>query len=107
MHRLATVVLPADDVSDDIVVVNGMQALGRITMNNPNLKPMDSDTYDVRLAYYTKNGGSWAIGVYRKNFRNFSPCFTEPASSSTCSASASPLQPNGSIRQGKGMLLRL
>jgi outer membrane receptor protein involved in Fe transport len=69
---LSTVVLPADDVSDDIVIVNGMQALGRITMNNPNLKPMDSDTYDVRLAYYTKNGGSWAIGVYRKNFRNFS-----------------------------------
>jgi TonB-dependent receptor len=68
---LNTVVLPADDISDDIVTVNGMQALGRITLTNPDLKPMDSDTYDVRLAYYTKNGGSWAVGVYRKNFRNF------------------------------------
>lgn len=32
---------------------------------------MDSDTFDLRLAYYTKNGGSWAFGVYRKNFSNF------------------------------------
>ncbi len=68
---LASVVLPSDEISDDLVTVNGMQALGRITLTNPDLKPTDSDTVDVRLAYYTRNGGSWALGVYRKNFRNF------------------------------------
>ncbi len=68
---LATVVLPSDEISDDLVTVNGMQALGRITLTNPDLKPTDCDTFDVRLAYYTKNGGSWAVGVYRKNFQNF------------------------------------
>ena len=69
--NLANVVLPSDDISNDLVTVNGMQALGRITLTNPNLKPTNSDTFDVRLAYYTNNGGSWAIGVYRKKFQNF------------------------------------
>lgn len=68
---LTAVVIPADDITDDLVTVNGQQALGRITLTNPDLKPMDADTFDLRLAYYTKNGGSWAFGVYRKNFRNF------------------------------------
>jgi TonB-dependent receptor len=68
---LANVVMPSDDISDDLVTVNGVQALGRITLTNPDLKPMDSDTIDIRLAYYTRNGGSWAIGVYRKDFANF------------------------------------
>jgi iron complex outermembrane recepter protein len=69
---LEDVVIPADDISDDLVTVNGQLANGRITLNNPDLKPMDSKTYDIRLAYYTRNGGTWAIGVYRKNFKNFS-----------------------------------
>lgn len=68
---LANVVMPSDEVSNDLVTVNGQQALGRIILTNPDLKPTDCDTFDARIAYYTRNGGSWAIGVFRKNFSNF------------------------------------
>jgi iron complex outermembrane recepter protein len=76
---LASTVIPTDDISDDLVTVNGVPALGRITINNPDLQPMDSKTYDMRVTYYTKNGGSWSFGLYRKNFKNFSAQIdTEP-----------------------------
>lgn len=46
-------------------------ALGTITTKNPALKPWTANSLDVRLEYYTPNGGELSTGFFRKQIRNF------------------------------------
>ena len=46
-------------------------ALGTIVTKNPGLKPWTADSLDLRLEYYTKNGGDFSIGFFRKQIKNF------------------------------------
>lgn len=45
--------------------------LGTITTKNPDLKPWTGIAGDVRLEYYTKNGGEVSVGYFRKQIKNF------------------------------------
>ena len=46
-------------------------ALGTITTKNPALIPWTANSLDVRLEYYTPNGGELSTGFYRKQIKNF------------------------------------
>lgn len=45
--------------------------LGTITTKNPALKPWTGLAGDIRLEYYTKNGGEISVGYYRKQIKDF------------------------------------
>ena len=45
-------------------------ALGTITTKNPALKPWTANSLDVRLEYYTPNGGEISTGFFRKQITN-------------------------------------
>jgi iron complex outermembrane receptor protein len=44
---------------------------GNITVTNPALKPWSADNYDLSLEYYTDQGGSFTVGVFQKQIKNF------------------------------------
>lgn len=44
---------------------------GTITVRNAGLRPWTADNYDLSLEYYTKQGGLFSAGVFRKEIRNF------------------------------------
>ena len=46
-------------------------ALGTITTKNPALTPWTAKSLDVRLEYYSPNGGELSAGFFRKQIRNF------------------------------------
>ena len=46
-------------------------ALGTITTKNPGLKPWTADSLDLRLEYYSRNGGEISFGFFRKQIKNF------------------------------------
>jgi TonB-dependent receptor len=46
-------------------------ALGTIVTKNPGLKPWTADSLDLRVEYYTKNGGDFSVGFFRKQIKNF------------------------------------
>lgn len=45
--------------------------LGTISARNPTLKPWSADNYDLTLEYYTRAGGVFSAGVFRKDIANF------------------------------------
>ena len=46
-------------------------ALGTIVTRNPALKPWTANSLDLRLEYYTPNGGEISAGFFRKQIKNF------------------------------------
>jgi iron complex outermembrane recepter protein len=46
-------------------------ALGTITTKNPALIPWTAKSLDLRLEYYTPNGGELSTGFFRKQIKNF------------------------------------
>jgi TonB-dependent receptor len=46
---------------------------GVITINegNPDLKPSESDNFDVQLEYYTDKGGLYSVSLFHKKIKNF------------------------------------
>jgi outer membrane receptor protein involved in Fe transport len=46
-------------------------ALGTITTKNPALIPWTANSLDLRLEYYTPNGGELSMGFFRKQIKNF------------------------------------
>lgn len=54
---------PADNASGS--------RLGTINAKNPNLKPWEAHGYDVSLEYYTRQGGVFSAGAFRKDITNF------------------------------------
>ncbi len=46
-------------------------ALGTITTKNPALIPWTANSLDVRLEYYSPNGGELSTGFFRKQIKNF------------------------------------
>lgn len=44
---------------------------GTISIRNPALRPWTADNYDISLEYYTKQGGVYGIGAYRKEIDGF------------------------------------
>ncbi len=46
-------------------------ALGTITTKNPSLIPWTANSLDLRLEYYSPNGGELSTGFFRKQIKNF------------------------------------
>ncbi len=44
---------------------------GNITVTNTGLRPWSADNYDLSVEYYTKNGGLFGAGVFRKEIDDF------------------------------------
>jgi iron complex outermembrane receptor protein len=42
-----------------------------VTAGNPGLLPQTATNYDVKLEYYTKNGGIISIGAFRKDIKDY------------------------------------
>jgi iron complex outermembrane recepter protein len=49
-----------------------------ITAPNPNLKPQYANNYSARLSYYFEPAGSFAIGAFENDFKNFAQTTTSP-----------------------------
>lgn len=45
--------------------------VGQIEVRNPGLKPWAAKNYDLSLEYYTKSGGLFSIGAFRKEIVDF------------------------------------
>lgn len=45
--------------------------LGKVTRNNPGLKPQFTRTYDVSAEYYIEPAGVVSVGAFRKDITNF------------------------------------
>jgi iron complex outermembrane receptor protein len=54
---------------DEMADPNAVQ--GNITVTNTGLKPWTADNYDLSLEYYTKQGGVFSAGVFRKDITDF------------------------------------
>jgi TonB-dependent receptor len=44
---------------------------GTVNGRNPNLKPWTADNFDLRLEYYTNQGGVFAAGAFTKSIQDF------------------------------------
>jgi iron complex outermembrane recepter protein len=44
---------------------------GVLIVGNPDLKPWVAQNYDLSAEYYTDSGGTFGLGVYRKDISNF------------------------------------
>jgi iron complex outermembrane receptor protein len=58
-------VLGEDDYEDP----NGIR--GTISVRNPALRPWTADNFDVSLEYYTRSGGVFSAGAFRKDLQDF------------------------------------
>jgi outer membrane receptor protein involved in Fe transport len=57
--------LREDELNDPNVIK------GTVTVRNVGLRPWTADNYDISLEYYTKHGGLFSAGVFRKEISNF------------------------------------
>ncbi|MBI4622732.1 MAG: TonB-dependent receptor [Verrucomicrobia bacterium] len=64
-----TVVNERDLTQDQLEDPNVIK--GTITVRNAGLRPWTADNFDLSLEYYTKQGGLFSAGVFRKEIRNF------------------------------------
>ncbi len=44
---------------------------GTISLRNPGLKPWTADNFDLSLEYYSRSGGLFSVGAFRKNVKDF------------------------------------
>ncbi len=63
-------ILPGTEIDDDETPREGEPG-GRITVRNPDLKPYQSDNFDVSLDYYFEPAGVLSLGVFHKDVTNF------------------------------------
>ncbi|MDO8540935.1 MAG: TonB-dependent receptor [Opitutaceae bacterium] len=67
-NRFDRTVIPHNDIVDTI---QSSGAVGRINVRNPDLEPWVADNFETRVSYYTGSGGSFGLGVYRKNIHDY------------------------------------
>ncbi len=68
---------PFDRLLPGYTVSSNTEGFYTVTMNNPSLKPIYFNNYDVSLEYYTKQGGSVSLGYYFKDVENYTANVTE------------------------------
>ncbi len=90
--------IPNNSISDDIITTgDAAGALGRITIQNPDLDPWTADNFEARISYYNRSGGVIGFGAFRKNVRNFQPQFDTPALNAQEIAAAAQQFPDAGI----------
>ncbi len=60
-----------DEADLDGDTANPALVRGRINVRNTGLRPWTGDNYDLSLEYYTKQGGLFSVGAFRKEVRDF------------------------------------
>lgn len=71
-NRFDRSVIPQNEITENSLnSTTGTQALGRIRMRNKDLKPWTGDNLEARLSYYTKQGGVFGVGLFRKYIHDF------------------------------------
>jgi len=74
----SSALLPNNQVSDDLITSgDGAGAIGRITLQNPNLQPWTADNFETRLSW-NPGRSLIALGGFRKQIRNFQPQVDTP-----------------------------
>jgi iron complex outermembrane receptor protein len=87
--------IPNNSISDDIITTgDAAGALGRITVQNPDLDPWTADNFEARISYYNQTGGVVGFGLFRKNVINFQPVFDTPPMTAAEVAAAANQFPN-------------
>lgn len=76
---------PFDRLLPGYTVSSNSDGFYSVSMNNPSLKPIYFNNYDIALEYYTKQGGSVALGYYFKDVQNYTANVTETISADTVS----------------------
>lgn len=90
--------IPNNSISDDIITTgDAAGALGRITIQNPDLDPWTADNFEARISHYNKTGGLIGFGLFRKNVRNFQPQLDTPALNAQEIAAAAQFFPHAGI----------
>jgi len=91
-------IIPNTAITDDLITTGtAAGALGRVTVQNPDLKPWTADNYEGRLSFYNRSGGVFGIGFFRKNVVNFQPVFDSGPMSAEEVAAAAVLYPDAEI----------
>jgi TonB-dependent receptor len=49
----------------------GATTTGRITLNDPSIKPQYSENWDLAIEYYSRNIGQLTVGVFKKDIKDF------------------------------------
>lgn len=76
---------PFDRLLPGYSVSVSSESVYSVSMNNPSLKPVYYDNYDVAVEYYTKQGGSFSLGYFYKNVKNYTVTTTEVIDADTVS----------------------
>lgn len=63
-------IIPRTDINEALDT-GGAVVGGTLTVRNPGLLPWTADNYDLSLEYYTKQGGVFGAGAFRKDVKNF------------------------------------
>ena len=63
-------IIPRTDINEALDT-GGAVVGGTLTVRNPGLLPWTADNYDLSLEYYTKQGGVFGAGAFRKDVTNF------------------------------------
>ena len=69
----------ANTVTNEADVSDPSQIQGTLTTSNAGLKPWYADNFDLSAEYYTKQGGVFSAGVYRKDITDFFGTFSKVA----------------------------
>jgi TonB-dependent receptor len=66
-----TDIIPNTDIAEDDNIANPELATGQVSVRNTGLQPWHADNYDLSLEYYTRQGGSFSVGLFRKQITDF------------------------------------
>lgn len=68
-NRFARAVIPSSTLDLNPVTTGPFSgvALGTVNRPNPNLEPWKANNYETHLEYYTRQGGVFSAGVFRKD----------------------------------------
>ena len=67
---IPNVVINERDLTDDQLSNPGVIP-GTLTVRNANLRPWSANNFDTSLEYYSDQGGTFTVGAFRKEIRNF------------------------------------
>jgi iron complex outermembrane recepter protein len=78
-------IVPNATITENDISVNPTNP-GTINIRNTALKPWTADNYDLSLEYYTRDGGVFTAGVFRKDIKDFFGSTTKVATAADIAA---------------------
>ncbi len=78
-------IIPNATITENDIIANPENP-GTINVRNTGLKPWMANNYDLSLEYYTKSGGVFTAGVFRKDITDFFATVTRIATAADIAA---------------------